>query len=139
MTGRPGFKQGGEMLRITEAERYAMLAMVYIASKPKGTLVTRKEVAENADKDKIPSAYFAKIAQGLAMVGIIDIRQGSKGGFIMNEDAEDISLEDIIVAVSGPINIGTMFDENSPLGKAIQRVNDDLADELDAITMDMLV
>jgi Rrf2 family protein len=128
------------MLRITEAERYAMLAMVYIASFPKGTLVTRKDVADNADKDKkIPSAYFAKIAQYLARVGIIEIRQGSKGGFIMEENAEDISLEDIIVAVSGQINIGAMFDENSPLGKAIQRVNDDLADDLDAITMDMLV
>ena len=67
-------------MRLTRAGEYAVRCVIYLAMSGRDVLVSRKEIASEAD---IPAQFLAKIAQELAKAGIIEIRQGVGGGFIM--------------------------------------------------------
>jgi Rrf2 family iron-sulfur cluster assembly transcriptional regulator len=73
---------------------------LYLSKKGKGVLASRKEVAEHA---VIPSHFLAKIAQDLAKAGMIEIRQGPKGGFSLLMDPEEITLLQVVETVIGEI------------------------------------
>jgi len=87
-------------MRLTRAGEYAVRCVLYLAKKGKGVLASRKEVAEYA---VIPSHFLAKIAQDLAKAGMIEIRQGPKGGFSLLMDPEEITLLRVVETVIGEI------------------------------------
>lgn len=74
--------------------------MVYLAKKGKGVLTSRQEIAERAE---IPSHFLAKIAQDLAKAGLIDIRQGAKGGFVLLKEPSKVSLLEVVEVMIGEI------------------------------------
>lgn len=74
--------------------------MVYLAFKGKGVLVSKQEIAEQAD---IPAHFLAKIAQDLARALLIDIRQGAKGGYSLLKNPEDVSLLEVVEVMIGEI------------------------------------
>ena len=51
----------------------------------------------------IPSQFLGKIAQQLARAGIIEIVQGSKGGYRLLIPAKDLTMLDVVEAVIGEI------------------------------------
>ena len=87
-------------MRLTRAGEYAVRCVLYLSKKGKGVLVSRKEVAEQA---VIPTHFLAKIAQELAKVGMIEIRQGAKGGFVLLMNPEEITLLQVVEIVIGEI------------------------------------
>lgn len=87
-------------MRLTRAGEYAVRCILYLSKKGKGVLVSRKEVAEHG---AIPGHFLAKIAQDLAKAGMIEIRQGARGGFILLTDPEDITLLAVVETVIGEI------------------------------------
>lgn len=52
---------------------------------------------------KIPDQFLSKIAQQLARSGIIEILQGSRGGFRLLRSPSDLTLLDVVEAVMGEI------------------------------------
>jgi Rrf2 family protein len=74
--------------------------MTHLARQEKGIVVSRKEIAEATDT---PSQFLAKIAQDLSKAGFIEIRQGTKGGFILIRSAETITLLDVVESIMGEI------------------------------------
>jgi len=62
--------------------------------------VSRKEIADNA---VIPAHFLAKIAQDLAKAGMIEIRQGSQGGFRLLMAPRDITLLSVVETMIGEI------------------------------------
>ena len=87
-------------MRLTRAGEYAVRCMVYLAHKGKGVLVSKQEIAEHAD---IPPHFLAKIAQDLARAHLISIKQGSKGGYSLLKDPEEISLLEVVEVMIGEI------------------------------------
>ena len=87
-------------MRLTRAGEYAVRCVLYLSKKGKGVLVSRKEVAEYA---VIPTHFLAKIAQELAKAGMVEIRQGARGGFILLMDPGEITLLQVIETVIGEI------------------------------------
>lgn len=87
-------------MRLTRAAEYAIRCITYLANKGKGTLVSKKDIAEQAE---IPPHFLAKIAQDLARAGLIEIKQGAKGGFSLSKDPKDISLLDVVETMIGEI------------------------------------
>jgi len=85
---------------ITRAVDYAVRMLIYLGKKGYGNLVTKKEVSEICN---IPPLYLAKIAQTLSKNSIINIAKGSKGGYILIREPEDISLLEIIESMNGKI------------------------------------
>ena len=89
-------------MRLTRAGEYAVRCMLYLCDKGQGNLVSRQEVANNAN---IPTHFLAKIAQQLAKAGFIEIRQGARGGFILSQKPADISLLQVVETMIGEIFI----------------------------------
>jgi Rrf2 family protein len=87
-------------MRLTRAGEYAVRCILYMSKKGKEKLVSRKEVA---DACEIPHHFLAKIAQELAKAGIIEIRQGARGGFILVKNPSEITLLQVIEAIIGEI------------------------------------
>ncbi len=87
-------------MRLTRAGEYAVRCVLYLSQKGKGILVSRKEIADHA---VIPPHFLAKIAQDLAKAGMIEIRQGSRGGFSLLVEPGDITLLSVVETMIGEI------------------------------------
>ncbi len=87
-------------MRLTRAGEYAVRCMLYLCRKGQGNLVSRQEIAGNAN---IPAHFLAKIAQQLAKAGFIEIRQGARGGFVLSQKPADISLLQVVETMIGEI------------------------------------
>jgi len=87
-------------MRLTRAGEYAVRCVLYLSKKGKGILVSRKEIADHA---VIPSHFLAKIAQDLAKAGMIEIKQGSRGGFSLLVEPRDITLLSVVETMIGEI------------------------------------
>ncbi len=85
---------------LTKAGEYAVRCMLYLAGEADCEVVSRRHVAEAMN---IPAPFLAKIAQELARCGLIQIVQGSKGGYRLRKNPDEISLLDVIEAVEGEI------------------------------------
>ena len=89
-------------MKITKAADYAIRCCQHLSGYGVGMLVSRKEISESME---IPSPFLGKIAQQLSRAGIIEIIQGSRGGYKLLIDPSELSLLTIIEAVMGPISI----------------------------------
>jgi Rrf2 family protein len=87
-------------MRLPRAGEYAIRCVLYLSRQGQGVLVPRKEVAAEMD---IPHPFLAKVAQQLARAGLIDIVQGSRGGFRLALPPENISMLAVLEAVVGNI------------------------------------
>lgn len=131
-------------MRLTRAAEYAIRCITYLANKGKGTLVSKKNIAEKAE---IPPHFLAKIAQDLAKAGFIEIRQGAKGGFSLSKNPKDISLLDVVETMIGEIFLNDCVARpsscNSMSACGVHRVwitaRDQLRKTLDEATFDKLI
>jgi Rrf2 family protein len=88
-------------MRLTRAAEYAIRCILYLAKKGPGELASRKDIAEHAE---IPPPFLAKIAQDLARAGLIEIRQGARGGFMScRKIPKDITLLEVVETMIGEI------------------------------------
>jgi Rrf2 family transcriptional regulator, iron-sulfur cluster assembly transcription factor len=87
-------------MQLTRAAEYAIRCVLYMAKQPDGLVVSRREVATAMD---IPLAFLGKIAQGLAKAGIMVVRQGVNGGYVLALSPKDISLLMVVEAMEGEI------------------------------------
>ena len=89
-------------MRLTRAGEYAVRCVLYLARRGRGALVSRKEVAAEAD---IPGQFLAKIAQQLAHQGVIEILQGAAGGYRLLADPDQITMLEVIETIIGEISL----------------------------------
>jgi Rrf2 family iron-sulfur cluster assembly transcriptional regulator len=80
-------------MRLTRAAEYAIRCMVYLSTRGRGVLTSRQEIATKAD---IPTHFLAKIAQDLARANFIEIRQGSRGGFVLANNPANFTVLDVV-------------------------------------------
>jgi len=81
---------------ITRASEYAILSLIVIS---KTTSPMDSETLST--QLSIPKSFLAKILQALARKSILKSYKGVNGGFILNKQAQDISMLDIMSAVEG--------------------------------------
>ncbi len=131
-------------MRLTRAGEYAVRCVVYLSNAGRDVLVSRKEIAAKAD---IPAQFLAKIAQELAKAGIIEIRQGVRGGFILIKDPQDITLLDIVETMIGEIYLNDCVcrpgscDASSTCSvhRVWQHARNQLRETLGSVTFDDLI
>lgn len=87
-------------MRLTRAAEYAIRCVLYLSQQGRGILISRQEIARQAD---IPAHFLAKIAQDLAKAGLIEIRQGARGGFVLSKNPAAISLLEVVEVMIGEI------------------------------------
>ena len=89
-------------MRLTRAGEYAVRCVLYLSRRGRGALVSRKEVAREAD---IPGQFLAKIVQQLARHGIIEIMQGASGGYRLLLEPGQITMLEVIETIIGEISL----------------------------------
>lgn len=83
---------------ISRTSQYAIQALIYLATQPRGQPVLSREIAASLG---VPAAYLAKILQDLSRGQILDSTRGRSGGFSLRSDAERTSLLDIVLLLEG--------------------------------------
>ncbi|MHB1292498.1 MAG: RrF2 family transcriptional regulator [Sulfuricella sp.] len=96
---------------LSRTSQYAIQALIYIATQPRGEPVLNRKVAEYLG---IPTAYLAKIMQSLCKGNLLYSYRGRQGGFCLREEGEKTDLMQIVTLIEG---VG--FTENCVLGLKI--------------------
>ena len=87
-------------MNISRSVGYGMLAVGYIAQNDKDGLVMASTVSKAYD---IPLEYLLKIMQQLVRINILRSKRGPGGGFCLARPMKEISMLEVIEAISGPI------------------------------------
>jgi Rrf2 family transcriptional regulator, iron-sulfur cluster assembly transcription factor len=87
-------------MQVTRAGEYGVLGLLNLARRQAGQVVMIDEVSREED---IPRSFLAKIFQSLARAGIVRSNRGTRGGFALAKQPEQITTLEIIEAIEGRI------------------------------------
>ena len=82
----------------SRTSKYAVLALAEIARHPAGSAIPTRRIAEVA---KIPYPLLAKILLVLNRAGLVESVRGKAGGIRLARAADDVTIQDIVVALEG--------------------------------------
>jgi Rrf2 family protein len=86
-------------MRISAKEDYAVRAMLELAIAEGGPL-KREQIAE---AQSIPTAFLQNILVELRHAELVEAQRGREGGFRLARPAAEITVADVVRAVSGPL------------------------------------
>jgi len=87
------------MFRITRLTDYGVLLMTQFATAPE----RMRNAADLAAQAHVPVPTVSKILKSLMKHGLLESVRGAGGGYRLTRRPENISVQDIIVALEGPI------------------------------------
>ena len=87
------------MLRISKMTDYAIMVMVELHAS-QGEVLSAHALAERSHLE-LPTV--SKVLKLLVNTGLVDSYRGANGGYILERNAQDISVAEIITAIEGPI------------------------------------
>jgi Rrf2 family protein len=85
-------------MKYSKATNYALHTMLFLAVKSPDKIIG---VQPLADRLKVSPTYLSKILTKLVKEGMINSISGANGGYSLNENWENISFLDIILAIEG--------------------------------------
>ncbi|MBZ0105764.1 MAG: Rrf2 family transcriptional regulator [Sulfuricella denitrificans] len=83
---------------LSRTSQYAIQALIYIATQPRGEPVLNREIAAHLG---VPSAYLAKIMQNLCKGNLLYSFRGRLGGFCLREEVEKTDLMQVLALTEG--------------------------------------
>jgi Rrf2 family protein len=96
------------MLRLSKKSDYALIAMKHLATRPDGGVSSSaREISESYD---IPLELLAKVLQRLVRARLLVSVQGTRGGYRLGRNAQQITVADVIQAVDGPVTVTACSD-----------------------------
>lgn len=132
------------MLTLTRKADYALVAMAHLAHQAPERMSAR-EIAEHI---KVPQPVLTNILHQLLHSGLVNSTKGSKGGYRLAREPNQITLSEMIDAIEGPFKLamccGTDGEEVSQIcdledschiKEPVQRVHTSLRQFLNQITL----
>ncbi|MDP2827312.1 MAG: Rrf2 family transcriptional regulator [Sulfuricellaceae bacterium] len=83
---------------LSRTSQYAIQALIYIATRPRGEPILNREVAEHLG---VPTAYLAKIMQNLCKGNLLNSFRGRLGGFCLRDGAEKTDIMQVLLLTEG--------------------------------------
>ena len=99
-------------MKLSTKGRYAVMAMVDIASHTEGKPIALADVAE---RQEISLSYLEQLFGKLRRGGLVKSVRGPGGGYLLARGAADTRIADIIISVDEPIKT-TRCTPGSPTG-----------------------
>ncbi len=87
------------MIRISKLADYAVVILTIMASSDDGLM----SAAKLSITSNVPEPTVSKILKMLSKGGIIESTRGIHGGYALVTDPSEITVEDIIQAIDGPV------------------------------------
>jgi Rrf2 family protein len=98
------------MMSISSKGRYASRIMVFLAALPRGTTVTKYEIAQ---AESISAAYVEQLMMPLRLAGLVASHRGRTGGFSLARDPETVSIAEVLRAVEGRVQVAPCSDAHA--------------------------
>lgn len=86
------------MVELTKKADYALRLMVDVAANPSGP----QRTSDVATRENIPYQFLRKVVQELVAAGLLTSSRGVRGGLVLGQPADTISLLEIVRAVDEP-------------------------------------
>lgn len=99
-------------MKLSTKGRYAVMAMVDLASHSQGSPVALADIAE---RQEISLSYLEQLFGKLRKGGLVKSVRGPGGGYLLSRPAVQLRISDIILAVDEPIQT-TRCSPGSPAG-----------------------
>ena len=80
----------------SQTSEYALRVVVFLGTL-RGTPATTKQIAAAT---RVPEGYLAKILQSLSRAGLVSSQRGLHGGSVLARDAANISIYDVVTAIT---------------------------------------
>jgi len=97
------------LMQIPRRVDYGLRAVIYLSGQDRAKCCS---IAEIAQQQGIPRKFLEKIIQDLVRGGLIKSKRGSCGGYALARAPEEISFNDVIEAIDGPIAVNACLDEH---------------------------
>jgi Rrf2 family protein len=126
-------------MKISQKLEYACRALAQLARRDDGRTLTRLD--DLAQREAVSGNFLVQILNDLRRAGLVDSRRGKSGGYLLARPAKSITLRQIIVAVD-PLLLQFSVSHDGESGPAVraawERVSAELAERLDAVTLEQL-
>lgn len=106
------------LLSLPSKVEYAFLALLEMASQP--DLKKPLTVNEITAKQPIPERYLEQILASLRRGGLLKSQRGSKGGYVLAREPQEITLLEIVSIIEGNRQIKENMDVSTVEMKLIQ-------------------
>jgi Rrf2 family protein len=85
-------KIGGMFSQTVE---YALRALVHLAKQPDALQTT----AQISKATQVPSAYLSKVLQTLTRDGLVAVKRGVSGGYLLSKSPDEMTIYDVVQCV----------------------------------------
>jgi Rrf2 family transcriptional regulator, nitric oxide-sensitive transcriptional repressor len=115
----------------SQTVEYALRAMVHLARAPK----MQQTVAEIAAVTQVPAPYLSKVLQTLARDGLVVVKRGVSGGFLLSKTPREVTIFDVVQSVDPLQRIATCPLELSSHRKRLCSLHKKMDDALASIEL----
>ena len=129
------------MITFSKRMDYGLIALSHLALQEDGEATNAKAIAA---KYQIPPELLAKTMQLLAKSGIVESRNGPKGGYVLSRSPDSISVFEVIQSIEGHVAMANcqvgedpscvQFD-NCPLLQPMERIQQKVIELLKGMTL----
>src|SRR4051812_42973290 len=103
------------MIFTTKAE-YGVRLLVELGRQPEDRPVSLKAIAE---AEGLPLAYLERIVALLRKAGLVESTRGAHGGYRLAKRAEDIRMDEAVMALEGAVAPMTCFVDDTEQGNKV--------------------
>lgn len=131
-------------MKLTTKGRYGLKAAFVLAHRWGGPPVPLKDIAAS---QQLAEKYLEQLFSSLKKAGLVESVRGAQGGYSLSRPPEEITINDVVVALEGDMSIVDCLRENSICAeedvcvtrRVWKRIGDALTGALKGITLqDML-
>jgi len=97
------------VMQVPRRVDYGLRAAIYLSQQDPERSCTLAEIARHQG---VPRKFLEKIIQALIRGGLVKSKRGADGGYALARSPAEISFQDIIEALEGPIAVNVCMDEH---------------------------
>lgn len=97
------------IMQIPRRVDYGLRAAIYLSTQDPDRSCSLAEIAKHQG---IPRKFLEKIIQNLIRSGLVKSKRGPDGGYTLTKSPDEISFQDIIESLEGPIAVNVCMDQH---------------------------
>jgi Rrf2 family protein len=98
------------LMQISRRVDYGLRAVIYLSHQDSNRSCCLAEIAE---RQGIPHKFLEKIVQDLIRGGLVKSKRGPDGGYSLARSAGEITFQEVIEALEGPIAVNLCLEDHS--------------------------